>query len=305
MRILNASLLSIALLYTISTLHAQTKLDSLKQNWLNESLHDTIRIDALLDYMVEAWMVTNADSFEHYAHQHLFLSQKMKDAKRQATSYNAIAIAHYYKQDYENAISYYKKAQSLALGNNDLENYLALSTNIARAYASQGEYANAIMLGEESFKKILEQNYSFGLTSLYNTLSSYYLIIGDHETALRYGLEAFNRLAENDPDELMVIEQLSDLYMEVNDYENAKELLMRSITVADSIQDFTYLPSLYERIIKMYMDQDSLAMAEKYLGKTDRLADSVQSYYTLLYRETFWAAYYTHQQHIIKSNKHL
>lgn len=216
----------LSLLFTPQIAHAKWDMDSVKQVWLDESRHDTIRLSALLDIAWNGYLFVQPDSGYIYAQKMYDYATEKGLSQYQAQALNVQGISFDIRAEFDSAIHYFSTALEINLANEDkqgiaasygnlgtvnakrgnldeaLRYYLmsleikeemgdqkAISNslnNIGNIYRQQGNYPMAIEFFNKSLKIDEEIGRVQGLASTYGNISSIYGYQKDFENALKY-----------------------------------------------------------------------------------------------------------------------
>lgn len=198
----------IALLFLISTssVFAQ-QIDSLKAVWLDESKHDTVRLQAIDRFAWDGYLFRYPDSAFYYAQQEYDYAVKIRNEKYQAAALNTQGVSFLIRGEYQVAMEYLLNSRDIRERINDRFGLSRIYMNLASAYQSQGNFNLAIDYYDRSLK-ISEQDNFLKLKS--TTLNNIGLI-----------------------------------YLKQENYAKAREIYSQALELADSIDDQRGLGNLY------------------------------------------------------------
>ena len=103
-------LLIISLSISGICLNAQSNLDSLYAIWQDETVSDTIRVDAYQDYIWDGFMFSNPDTAFILAQNLLDFGDEQLHAGAKANAYHLMGVSNYFKSDYPKALDYYQRS---------------------------------------------------------------------------------------------------------------------------------------------------------------------------------------------------
>ena len=133
---------------------SQTTLDSLWNIWEDESLHDTIRLDAINDYAWDGFLFTQPDSTYYYS-QIQFDYAKQKGIKSyMAKALNTQGASFWVRSEFPEAIDYFTRSLEIFKEIGDMKGVAASYNNIGNIFYSQGNLSKKLdLLQKESFNK--------------------------------------------------------------------------------------------------------------------------------------------------------
>ena len=148
-------LLLISLIST--TVSAQVNHDSLHGIWLDDSKHDTIRLDALQDLAYSGYLFSQPEIASEYADTMYEFAKKRDLQSFVAKALNIKGISSYFRTNYDDALEHYTEALEIRKKLPNTEAGVAsLLNNIAVVYLDQGHYGKSIKYMTESL--IIEES---------------------------------------------------------------------------------------------------------------------------------------------------
>jgi signal transduction histidine kinase len=162
------------------------------------------------------------------------------------------------------SLDYLKRAYSIAMDIDDLENAGTLVNQLATAHQTSGELDSAIFFFNEALILKMKLNDQQGLISDYSALGNLYRERGDYSEA-QANLIAALKIAETKSDSfslMSIFSEIGDVYMAQNIWDEAETNYSRSLQIAKAKNSrFTIAGSLSKlAAIKRVMEHDSIAV---------------------------------------------
>lgn len=210
-----------------------------------------------------------AAEMETNASQLLYLSESENDLESKAEALKFLGISKHLQAKYDSAVLWYNRSLDLYIELNDTVNSGKTYLNLATSYNSKGDFENAVknaLLALKSFEDIDDKN---GQGRVQNLLGIFNFHKKDFESALGY-FSKYNGLAHASKDTGEIVSSLNNMAAalhELNDYTKERQLLKQSIAIQEARGQNIRIGSAYENIGTLYMDTDSLELADRYFKK--------------------------------------
>lgn len=210
-----------------------------------------------------------AAEMETNASQLLYLSESENDLESKAEALKFLGISKHLQAKYDSAVLWYHRSLDLYIELNDTVNSGKTYLNLATSYNSKGDFENAVknaLLALKSFEDIDDKN---GQGRVQNLLGIFNFHKKDFESALGY-FSKYNGLARASKDTGEIVSSLNNMAAalhELNDYTKERQLLKQSIAIQEARGQNIRIGSAYENIGTLYMDTDSLELADRYFKK--------------------------------------
>lgn len=210
-----------------------------------------------------------AAEMETNASQLLYLSESENDLESKAEALKFLGISKHLQAKYDSAVLWYNRSLDLYIELNDTVNSGKTYLNLATSYNSKGDFENAVknaLLALKSFEDIDDKN---GQGRVQNLLGIFNFHKNDFESALGY-FSKYNGLAHASKDTGEIVSSLNNMAAalhELNDYTKERQLLKQSIAIQEARGQNIRIGSAYENIGTLYMDTDSLELADRYFKK--------------------------------------
>jgi tetratricopeptide (TPR) repeat protein len=181
------------------------------------------------------------DTAMMYNNRALAASQKQngEESMQTALCYNNIASSHYYKKDYQKAISNFQKALGIwekSLGE-DYDVVAIAYDNVASVYKETGNYNEAKKNLDKAFeiKKRLYGENNPSLATLYNNRGGLCEKQGDYECAAENYSKAFELYTalygEQHPSVANIYNNIGGIYGHYNDYDHALAMFAKALEI--------------------------------------------------------------------------
>lgn len=245
---------------------AQDLPDSLLMVWQNDEQSDSIRIEALTEYLLNYFAKKEPDSTAIY-------TQKLEDFSRAkglrygiSNAYRALAVSKYYQHKYSEAIGVCKKALAIA----EEESYLIGEAKILRlmgsVYQLQSQQAKSLQFFEKSltiFKTLKDTtNYSNVLMDI----GSIHKQTRNYDLAIEYNEQAYNWI-KNQGDTLNIsnaLASLASIYRRKNEYQKALDLNNEALNYRLKLGEEMHVASSYNNIGNIHEDLEDYEKALEY-----------------------------------------
>lgn len=248
------------------SIKAQSELDSLWGVWKDKTRADTIRLEAIGNFIWDGYLYTKPDSAFYFAQMQYDFAQ-IKGLKKQLLEpLNIQGISFYIRGDFAKALGYYKKGSLIAEDLGDKSAMAGSLNNIGIIYLDQGDYPKALEYFQKSLvlKKELDDK-----SGVARTLLNIGIIYSDQENydkALEYyqkGLEMHQKIG----DESGIANSLNNMGEIYNDLGNAPQALehyQRSLEIKREIGDKRGIASSLNNIGIIYEQQGNYDRALEY-----------------------------------------
>ena len=170
----------------VSVLHSQAaKIDSLRQNWNNVALEDSLRFEAGLDLFMMHFR-TNLDSARNLGNKLTAFANSRHKTDWEATARRFVGNTYAVQGDYNQALEAFTKSYQLVSAGEDQLSMATTLSNIGTVHYELGNYPEAIknLLESMSTYEMLEDK--AGLSRVTNNLGNIYLRQKNEKKALEY-----------------------------------------------------------------------------------------------------------------------
>ncbi|HLC83513.1 MAG TPA: tetratricopeptide repeat protein, partial [Bacteroidia bacterium] len=150
-------------------------------------------------------------------------AEKVQDTTLLINAYTYIANSYYYEKDYTSALKMYEKIKILCNTHGSKNTYAGTLGNMGNVYAEMGDTEKAMELQLEAVRIFDEIGDKQGLTICYSAIGIDYMNLKQYGKALEYFNKSLPMAQEMQSleDLIEIHENLSRLYAETKDYENA------------------------------------------------------------------------------------
>ena len=168
--------------FCISTLNAQSKIDTLKVIE-NESPSEKIE---LLNHLSDSLIKSDPDRSLQYAEFALKLSNEQQDDKGKLAALINIAEIYWSKTDLKNAMYYANQAKELSIDLDYRSEYAETNYIIGKIYTDLGEYDKSSELAFEALNIFEKENNKKGQGKILNSIGYIYYEQENYDKALEY-----------------------------------------------------------------------------------------------------------------------
>lgn len=217
------------------------------------------------------------------AREALTLSQELNDSNLIAQSYNRIGLVHDYAGNFELAETYYVKAYGIMLRNEGEEATDGILNNLGSIYYYLGRYSESMDYYLKSLK-IRESKKDEGdpetlkkLSQSYNNIALLLKRQQNYQDAIAY-YESALRIKSDLGDasgEIISRSNLGTLYMEQDSMVLANEQFQRAVEMSDSLQDYVTKAMLLNNLGLLKVREADLVTGEGFFNQSIDLYDQI------------------------------
>lgn len=236
---------------------AQSDIDSILVIWENESLPDSIRLNAIETIAWDGFLFTQPDSASYYAQLQLSFAKSKGLKKYMASALKTQGVSAYLKGTYARAIEYYSQCLEIYQEINYEKGVAASLNNIGLVYSDQGNYSIAIeyyVRSMNSYEKMKNrEGMAISLNNvglLHNKLGNYASSIECHTKSLAIRTEM-----KNDKGIAASLNNIGLNFEDQGNYEQASDYYFRSLKIKREINDkqgvattLTNIGTIYQKI---------------------------------------------------------
>lgn len=207
----------------------------------------------------------------------LRLSLKLKNKKREASSYTGLGNVYGIIGHHQEAIDYYRKSYAIYAKLKDYTMSAVGLNNIGIENSYLGYDDSAIYYYRLSLKYTDLKDYPYDYSTTLNNIGSIFYDANQHDSAMYYFTEAM-KIAEElnyEDNQALLSNNIANIYLSRNEYAKAEELFLRaeslaikSGTILYSLDANSGLATLYQ---KTHQLDKSIACLERQLLLTDSI----------------------------------
>ncbi|TVR80489.1 MAG: hypothetical protein EA412_04560 [Chitinophagaceae bacterium] len=254
------------LLSFINPLKANINIDSLLSIWDDETLSDTVRLNALKTVAWDGLAFKNADSAYILANKLLDYSTEKNVIRYQADALITLGVLSSFKGDNTKALDYYYRAYALNKEHDRKRGMSSNLLNIGNIYLDQGNSIKAL----ENFYSALRINEELGdkggiATNLIN-IANIHTEQGDYDAAMKFYRQAkeINSEIKNFRGIVISYYFIGDLFKKMGDYENALKNFYESLSISKAEKLDDAIAANSEKLGSLYLKDGNYIQAEKY-----------------------------------------
>lgn len=184
------------------------------------------------------------------------------DSSRQAKMLNNLGISAYSKGDFDEALLYLKKAQTIReiIGDKGLGSI----NNIAVICLNQGRYVEAVSYFNKCLSIYKENNDKDGMIRSMSNLSAVYYELKQYDKTLKYLDESFILASELENKRHMAGSLMNKgaVYADLKDFPKALDFMSKSLIIIEEINDKSELSACYFQLgdLHLLMKEPELAI---------------------------------------------
>ena len=218
---------------------AQTSKDSLWNRWNDQNQTDTIRLNALDEFISKEVENLNTDSIISLVKLQYELARERDLLDYQAKT--SFSLGEYYgsKDNYPMAINYYEKSLLHYKKVGDSTGISGCFKGIGLMYKFQGNYAQAIDYYDKGLKIEEERMNQGGTSGFLLNIGNIYLAQADYPTAIEY-YKKCQKIKEEIQDTLGIsyaVNNAGFAHYQLQDYDKAMEYYGKSLQLKESLGD--------------------------------------------------------------------
>ena len=258
-------------------LNAQSNLDSLYAIWQDETVSDTIRVDAYKNYIWNGFMFSNSDTAFILAQNLLDFGDERFYAGAKINAYYLMGISNYLKSDYTKALDYYQRSLKIQEEIGDKKASASTINNIGIIYKQQGDYPKALEYYQRSLKINEEIGDRKGIAYAIGNIGFVCKIQGNYPKALEYCKKALTISQEIGDKKASAsnIHNIGLIYHDQGDFPKALEYYQRSLKMEEEIGDKKGIASTINNIGIIYKQQGDYPKALKYCNKGLKISQEI------------------------------
>lgn len=160
---------------------------------------------------------------KRYFDEALSIFKSIKNTEEECATLVNIAEWHYYQQEHDSAIYYYKKAKEIAIRDHYPDQVTQINNGLAGYFRRKDEIPKALELYEENIKIDKESGDIYSLTVTLNNLSLAQSAMGDYKKAIETSLQSLElaQQIDNHASIQYALGNLAEYYKQIGDYKNA------------------------------------------------------------------------------------
>ncbi|MFI5203589.1 MAG: tetratricopeptide repeat protein [Flavobacteriales bacterium] len=166
--------------------HGKPKADSLWKTWSNNSLHDTVRLNAIHAFIRDEYLYSKPDSAVYFSRLQYSFAKARAQYAHMAKALITQGIYFHQKGEYDRALVCYRRALSIEKESKNQKGIASAYNNMGSVYMYQGNYAKAIEYYTKSLKIDEKIKYKRGISSDCNNIAIIYKNQGYYSKAIGF-----------------------------------------------------------------------------------------------------------------------
>jgi len=256
-------LLFLSFLFLANNINAQSKNDSLRIIWENESQADTIRFQAIIDFYVSNTQ-SIPDSSLKLSKFHYRLAKQIGNRNEEALALNEKAITLYMLgYDFDSVYSVLQEVLTIYIELNNYKGIASTKNNVAALIKEQGDYLSAMNYYTEALIQFKELKNSLLVADALNNIAGIYQSVELYELALQNYEQALNIYTEEGAKEKAGFLWLNTavIYSKTGRNVLAREYFDKAYRLLKAKNDIYYLPTYFEYMAIYYQNIGKLDSA--------------------------------------------
>lgn len=275
------------LLTIASFSYSQSRADSIRVVWEDESQSDSVRFDALEKYY-KLYSAVQPDTTLIYLDYYHRLAIE-KNAKRQIfRALNQKANIYRNKLEFDKALKHYNEAALVAekIDNKILQ--AIVTGNIGNVFFVQQEYLEATRRYSAALKVFQEQEDSEGEARMLTSLGGINSEIGNHKLALEYYQKSLDIYSKNQVEESATTATLMNIGLiqfENEAYQDAKSSFEKALNLLQIDKNKYLTAGCYKLLARIHLELNELDQASVFAQKALKLDNELQVESSILLTE--------------------
>ncbi|HNP18980.1 MAG TPA: tetratricopeptide repeat protein [Fulvivirga sp.] len=267
--------LLVGFLCLFHVIEAQENTDSLRENWENTDLSDSLRLKSINQLAWEGFLFSEPDSAFYYAQLHYEFAKERNLKKEMAVARNTQGTSFYMIGNYAKAMDYFYQSLKIKEQINDTLGIAATLNNIGMINDNQGHRKEAI----ENYTKAIEfikringynKNVEIQKTFVasYHNLGSLYLN-DNPEKAMEFfniALSISEKLGFQ-REQAYAYNSLGHIYSDRNELEKGLEYYNKSLEILEKIGDKGAMVDALNNLGILYYDQGNYTRTISYVNE--------------------------------------
>jgi len=270
-------LLLTALLFVFFQAQGQVNTDSLWGVWSNESLHDTLRLEALQIFSKEGYLKNQPDSAYHYANILYAYADKRGLKKYMAGALNIQGSSYFVRGDYNKALEYFQRCKKLLEAEGNVKARAALLNNMAAVSSRIGNVDESVALYKQSLALHNQIGDTTGMIATLNGLGVQHKNLGEYDLAIdfyRRSLE-LSRATDHATGAANALHNISSVYKDRGDFVGAIATVNEAIEFAMQTGDNKSKAQNLNLLGIIQQEQRNLSVAFRYFEESYHLRQSI------------------------------
>ncbi len=261
------------------SLKAQSKeLDSLFTVWENQTLPDSTRAEALLDYAYKGYFFPKPDSAQILFEQAYVFSKKANYALGMIDALNLSGYNSFRMGNYPEALKKYGEGIQLAEKENDTNGAAMMLMRTGFIYHDNEDLVKAIEYYKKALKLFEKDENLDGIGNIYNEFGSIYFAKGDYKKSLEYYEKCLviNKTEGDVLGNAAIYGNIGRVYLELGDFEKALENTNKSMVLDTDADNQLGIASGLSTLGNIYSEQGKNTEAVAYLEKSAAISEKIK-----------------------------
>ncbi|MGN6195653.1 MAG: tetratricopeptide repeat protein [Ginsengibacter sp.] len=251
--------------FTCTAAAQQSIIDSLQKKLKDHPQQDTITLNNLNDLSFYYKDINPKKGIE-IANEAIQLSQKIKDEKRLATSYNYSGVDYTAQGNDSTALLFFKKSLAIRKQLDDRKGIASVIHNMGMSYFNLSDYGKALDYQKEAFEILKSINNKTGMAITLNSIGVVYLFLSDYPKALDNYFDALHIYEQSDDEKNMAIAfiNIGLVYKHLANYNKSLEFQMKALGISKKMDDLYNVQNELGNLGETYDDMGNRKMALSY-----------------------------------------
>ena len=253
-----------------------TEIDSLKGILDSNSVHDTIRLNVMIE-LCSQLKSKDPEAALRYGNTAINKAKYLNYDDQTARALSIVGVVHWQMGEFGVAMNYLHEARNVHSKNDNQIGIAITLTNIGLIYSDQSHYEKALEYFFEALRIFEEYDYIRGLAPVYNNIGLVYQQQGD------YGLsEEYHNLSLEIKQKIDDVKGMAFSYNNLGiinklreDYNTAINYFQRALEIREDLEDTREMAITYTRMGNLYIITKNYSIALDYLNEALNLFEQV------------------------------
>ena len=260
---------------TLTTVQAQSGLDSLYTIWQDATQKDSLRIKAMEDFIWNGYLTSQPDSALVYIDELFEFSESRDHYEGMARASLLKGQVYYIKSDYDQAVESLSKSSEYSDLAKDRMGYAAAKGSIAMIYQIQDDYVAALKYHKEALSIFEELNNPYNMGVALNNIGTLYYNKGQYDKALDYFSQSLEQVGDEYPDLGRSIVNIGSIYSDLGDHEKALSYHLQGLKLNEALNDQLFYASCLSFVGGEYRYLQQYDSALVYLNRSLDISESL------------------------------
>lgn len=242
-------------------------------DWRNEALPDTVRLNALQELIRFKYLPDSPDSAIFFARSQYQFSKKKELFRYTSMALNSLGSAYFSKSEYDTSLDYYHRSFKFRKQQKDWLGMTNDLSTIGDVHKRLGNYEEAIDFYEQGLVLAEKEGYKERARAALISLGNVYNERDDYNKAIEFYVRSLkiNEELNDEASKGTILMNMANVYLKFGDNASAKELYLESLTILKKNRNIGLMQCL-SNMGSLYLLSEDFEAAEEFYIKSLELA---------------------------------